>query len=122
MYLLMSIHPQHVENILSGRKIYEYRKISPRKDVDKILIYSTSPVKKVVGEAEVENIIEEEKEKVWKLTQKFSGINKEFFDKYYNARTHAVAFKLGKVTKYDQPKNLTDIGVQRAPQSYMYIK
>ena len=50
MYVLMSIKPKYVEKILSGEKKYEYRKTLLKKDVESILVYSTSPVKKVVCE------------------------------------------------------------------------
>ena len=49
MYVLMSIKPKYVEKILSGEKKYEYRKTLLKKDVESILVYSTSPVKKVYG-------------------------------------------------------------------------
>jgi len=48
--MLLSINPEHVENILRGGKTYEYRKILCKRKVDKIVIYSTCPVKRVVGE------------------------------------------------------------------------
>ena len=42
--MLISINPQHVENIFNGTKKYEYRKIRCKQDVDKIIIYSTYPL------------------------------------------------------------------------------
>lgn len=81
--ILLSINPQHVENIMNGTKKYEFRKRACKRHVDKILIYSTNPVMKVVGEAEVEDILIEDPESLWKKTQKNSGIDKAFFDKYY---------------------------------------
>lgn len=47
--ILLSINPIHVENILNGTKSYEFRKRACKKQVDRILIYSTNPVMKVVG-------------------------------------------------------------------------
>jgi len=58
--ILLSINPQHVDNILKGQKSYEFRKTLCKQKVDKILIYSTSPVMKVVGEAEVETVLKGE--------------------------------------------------------------
>ena len=55
--ILLSINPNHVENILNGTKRYEFRKRVCKRHVDKILIYSTTPVMKVVGEAEVEDVL-----------------------------------------------------------------
>ena len=119
--ILLSINPEHVENILEGTKKYEYRKKSCKKDIDRIVIYSTHPVKKVVGEVEVLEVIEMEKNKLWNLTKKYSGINKKFYDEYYDGKETAVAYKLGQIVEYKKPKKLNDIGVKVAPQSFMYI-
>jgi len=119
--ILLSINPEHVENILNGSKKVEYRKVTCHCDVDKILIYSTSPVMKVVGEAVVLEVIEDLPDNVWSLTSQDAGITRNFFDKYYENKTKAVAFKLGKVTKYKHPLSLSDLGVNSAPQSFTYI-
>lgn len=48
MRILLSINPEYVEKIFSGTKKYEYRKnIFKNKEVKTILIYSTSPIKKI---------------------------------------------------------------------------
>ena len=119
--MLLSINPERVENILQGNKTYEFRKILCKRKVDIIVIYATYPVKLIVGEVEVLDIIEMDKEQLWKLTEKRAGISKDFFDQYYEGRETAVAYKLGKVLKYDIPYSLDKIGVKMAPQSYMYL-
>ncbi|MEA4848036.1 MAG: hypothetical protein VB106_12465 [Clostridiaceae bacterium] len=120
--MLLSINPEHVENILNGNKKYEFRKVRCRADVDKMIIYSTAPVMAVVGEAEIINIIEDEPEKVWALTADYSGINKDSFNEYYRERDKAVAYKLGEIKKYIEPLKLSDFGISYAPQSFVYIK
>jgi predicted transcriptional regulator len=119
--ILLSINPEHVENILNGSKKVEYRKVKCRSDVDKILIYSTSPVKKVVGEVALLEVIEDLPNNVWRLTSQDAGITRSFFDKYYENKSKAFAFKLGKVTKYKEPFSLKDIGINSAPQSFIYL-
>lgn len=120
--ILLSINPQHVENIMNGTKKYEFRKKACKKHVDKILIYSTNPVMQVVGEAEVEDVLIDAPEKLWKKTEKKSGIDKTFFDQYYVDREQAVAYKLKNVKKYENPKKLEDYGISNAPQSFRYIE
>lgn len=119
--ILLSINPEHVENILSGEKQYEFRKIKCKEKVDKIIIYSTSPVMKVVGEVEVLDVIVDTPELVWCETAEFSGITKQFFDTYFRNREVAVAYKLGSVKKYRKPKDLAAFGIASAPQSFVYI-
>ena len=55
---------------MSGEKLYEYRKVQCKKDVRKIIIYSTSPIMKVIGEAEIEDILIGEPQQIWRITKK----------------------------------------------------
>jgi predicted transcriptional regulator len=119
--MLLSINPEHVENILNGSKQFEFRKIQCRSDVDKIIIYSTSPVMRVVGEAEVLDIIVDTPEQVWDKTFELAGISKQFYDVYFQNREKAVAYRLGKIIKYKEPAMLADFGINYAPQSFVYV-
>ena len=74
MYVLMSIKPKYVEKILSGEKKYEYRKTLLKKDVESILVYSTSPVKKVVCEIKLLEVVKGTLEYVYSKTNKEGGI------------------------------------------------
>lgn len=119
--MLLSINPEHVENILLGLKRFEFRKVRCKSKVDKIIIYATSPVMKVVAEVEVAGVIEDDVQAVWQLTNKFAGISYDFYEKYYEGKERAVAYKLGKVKKYAKPKLLSDYGLTFAPQSFVYV-
>ena len=44
--ILLSINPEYAEKIMDGSKKFEFRKRKCKRRVDKIIIYSTSPVKK----------------------------------------------------------------------------
>lgn len=118
----MPINPKYVDKILSGKKKYEYRKIkAKRNNVDRMIIYSTSPIMKVVAEVVIENIIEESPEVLWKMTKRKSGISKKFYSKYYKNKKNAVAYELGEIKKYEIPKSLNEIGINYVPQSFIYI-
>lgn len=119
--ILLSINPSHVENIMNGIKIYEFRKKACKRHVDKIIIYSTTPVMKVVGEADVDEVLIDKPSEIWKITRKKSGIDKIFFDDYFEDRDQAVAYKLKNITKYSEPKELIELGIKNAPQSFQYI-
>ncbi len=119
--IVISINPQHVKNILSGIKKYEYRKIAAKQDVSSIIIYETSPIKRVVAEAEIVEVLMMSPEELWQQTKDYSGITKHFFDKYFAGREVAYAYKLGKIKVYEQPKSLLDYGIKAAPQSFVYI-
>lgn len=119
--ILISINPEHVKNILSGEKKYEYRKIAAKKDVSTIIIYETVPTKKIVAEAEILDVIELPPEELWQQTKEASGITKDFFDKYFEDREVAYAYKLGRVEVYEEKRELKDYGLRMAPQSFVYI-
>lgn len=121
MRMLLSINPQHVENILNGTKKYEYRKVRSRREVQRILIYSTAPVGHVVGEVEVLGTLDGPPDDVWHSTSEHSGISRQFFDDYYAGRDRAVAYELGEVHVYGCPKSLSDLGLRGAPQSFVYV-
>ena len=119
--ILLSIKPEYVKNILSGVKKYEYRKHIPQKTVDRIIIYSSAPDKKVIGEVSVLNILEMSPTRLWENTKQESGITRSKFRAYFKGSQKAFAFQLGKVIVYDQLHELSDYGVKKPPQSFVYV-
>lgn len=120
--IIISINPEHVQNIINGTKKYEYRTKAAKSDVKKIIIYETTPIKRIVAEAEIVDVLEMKPEELWKETKEQSGITKKFFDSYFKNREVAYAYKLGRVKRYEEPKTLQDFGLKCAPQSFVYIQ
>lgn len=88
MKAMLSIKPEYVERIMSGEKRYEFRRRTfKRDDVDAIVIYETSPVQMVVGEAEVTGILAADPATLWERTGDKAGISYEDFMDYYRGRT-----------------------------------
>lgn len=119
--ILISINPEHVQNIISGVKKYEYRRVAAKQDISSIIIYETTPIKNIVAEAEIVEVLMLTPEQLWAQTKEESGITKEFFDKYFDGREVAYAYKLGEIKVYEQPKTLLDFGIKAAPQSFVYV-
>lgn len=123
MKVLLSIKPQFVEEIISGRKKFEYRKRIFKKNVDTVVIYSTMPVGKIIGEFLIDKIIDESIEELWNQTSEFSGISEGFFREYFNERQTGYAIKIKKFVKYKKPISPKDVLKNFvAPQSYMYVE
>lgn len=118
--IILSIHPCHIEKIFSGEKLYEFRKIIPS-DIQKIVVYATTPIKKIVAIIEVDKVLTDTPKSIWMQTQKHSGITKEFFMFYFNGKEKANAIKIKAVHKLDVPKSLSCMGIQHAPQSFIYV-
>ena len=67
MKVLLSIKPEFVQEIFTGKKKYEYRKAIFTRSVDKVVVYSTKPVGMIVGEFTVENILNDTPSTLWVL-------------------------------------------------------
>lgn len=120
--VLISIHPEHVDNILGGRKIFEYRKVIPSQDVSHLVLYSTAPVMKIVAVAEVVGAIVGSPTRVWNATSFGSGITRRFFREYFAGRRSASAFALGSVHELGEPLDLSSLaGIKAPPQSFCYL-
>ncbi|MBQ0063490.1 MAG: ASCH domain-containing protein [Prevotella sp.] len=118
--IILSIHPCHIEKIFSGEKLYEYRKIVPS-DIQNIVVYATSPIKKIVAIIEVDKVLTDTPESIWKQTSKHSGVTKEFFMSYFREKEKANAIKIKRFFKLKEPKLLSFVGIKYAPQSFTYI-
>lgn len=119
--ILLPIKPEYANKIIEQTKLYEYRKTKCRKKIDRIVIYSTSPIKRIIAEVEVCEIISNSPNQLWKVTKDYSGISKTKYMKYFKNKDIAFAYKLGKVIVYNNPKTLKDIGINYYPQSHIYL-
>ena len=58
MKILLSVKPVFVEEIMRGKKLFEYRKtIYKNRNISRIVVYSSSPVCRVVGEIDVKDVL-----------------------------------------------------------------
>jgi predicted transcriptional regulator/shikimate kinase len=122
-HILISIHPQHTESILSGEKYYEFRKSAPKGKLTRAFIYSTHPVSRIVAIAEVSRVISGSPTAVWQKTRHGAGISKSHFFEYFKDREHAYAIEIAQVSRYKEPVDPRAGPLKLAiPQSYRYIK
>ena len=119
--ILLPIKPEYVDRIIDQSKLYEYRKKRCKQKVDKIVIYCTAPVKKIVAEVLVEDLISSSPSQLWNITKQHAGISKSKYMEYFANNDTAFAYKLGKVTKYEKAMTLEEIGINYYPQSYVYL-
>jgi predicted transcriptional regulator len=123
--LLLSIKPQFVQKILDGQKTVELRKVKPQlTSGDFILIYESSPTKCLIGWFEVQDIICEKPQALWKKVQGDAGITKEEFDAYYQKSRLGFAIKIqyGHTTKLPLDKVRQKWTTFHPPQSFHYLK
>ena len=119
--ILISIKPEYVEKIFNGTKKYEYRTKLAKRNVGKLVVYCTTPIKKIVGEVDVVKTLTDKPDALWEKTKEFSGSEKDGYDEYFKNHKEANAYVLENPRLFDKPKLLLDYGIKSAPQSFCYI-
>lgn len=124
MKILLSIKPQYVDKIVSGEKKYEFRKtIFKRKQVDKIVVYSSGKVGKLIGEIKFTTILSDTPLNIWNITKEKAGLSKgDFFD-YFRNKEIAHAIKIESFEPYCHAISIQEKypGVN-PPQSFVYVE
>ena len=122
MRVLLSIKPEYASKIFGGTKKYEYRRaIFKRDDVTTIVVYASHPIRKVIGEFDIEEIIYDDPLELWARTNEQSGITKKKFLDYFAKKAKGFAIKVKATRAYDTPISLNKLMVNYPPQSFMYI-
>ncbi len=121
MQVILSIKPEFAEKIFDGSKKFEFRRvIFKNPDIKSIIVYASSPVKKVIGEFEIDEILKDDLNCLWQQTQADSGITKDFFFEYFENKLEGFAIKIKSVTRYKEPKCLKQDYNLTPPQSFLY--
>jgi len=117
----MSIKPPYALKLVAGDKKFEFRKILPKQKVSHIVIYATSPMKKIVGVAEVESIDVASPAITWEKTKHAAGISYDAYMEYFKNVKQAVAIKIKNITRlsnFIEPDRIRK-GF-KVPQSFLY--
>ena len=118
----LPIKPQFAGKIVKGEKLFEYRKRIFNEDTSCIIIYSSSPEKKIVGIAKVDKILEGAPTNIWEKTKKHAGITRKFFREYFLGVKKASAIQLTEIYPLKVP--LSPFQIQERftiPQSFCYV-
>ncbi len=122
MKVVLSIKPEFANKIFEGTKKYEFRRaIFKNPDVKKVVVYSSSPVQKIIGEFEIDRIITHDLETLWNLTKKDSGITEDFFFQYFVDKEQGFAIKIKNTKLYRTPKCIREDYNLFPPQSFLYL-
>ena len=122
MRVLLSIKPKFAEMIFAGTKKFEFRRsVFRNPDVKTVVVYASFPVQKVIGEFEIEKIINDELEELWKQTKKYAGIDETCFFSYFSDKESGYAIKIKKTKRYKKALCLREDFNATPPQSFMYL-
>jgi predicted transcriptional regulator len=120
MIVFLSIHPQHAESILEGRKRFEFRRVPPRAATT-LILYATSPVQRIVGHVQVSRILSGSPEGLWKRCAGAAAIPRNYFMTYFDDREQAFAIEVKNPVRLIHPVEVEVLGDFAVPQSYRYL-
>ena len=122
MKVILSIKPEFANKIFDGTKKYEFRRaIFKNPEVRKVVVYSSSPVQKIIGEFEIDQIITHDLVTLWNKTKKYSGVSEDFFFKYFGDKELGFAIKIKNTKLYRIPKCIREDYNLFPPQSFLYL-
>lgn len=122
MKVLLSIKPEFADKIFTGEKKFEFRRsIFKNTSITTVLVYSSSPVKKVIGEFQIDEILKDNLDTLWDLTAEHSGITKNYFMEYFINKEQGFAIKIKNTKKYKIPKCIRKDFNSIPPQSFLYL-
>lgn len=121
MNVVLSIKPEFAEKIFEGSKRYEFRRsIFKNSEVNKIIVYASAPVQKIIGEFEIDQILMEDLNSLWNKTKQYSGISQEYFFNYFVNKYSGYAIKIKNAKRYPLPKCIKKDFNLIPPQSFAY--
>jgi predicted transcriptional regulator len=123
MKVLLAIKPEFAEKIFNGTKQVEYRKIIFKSEkITRIVVYASSPIQKIIGEFEIDEVLTGSPEHLWYETSEHAGISKVYFDRYFANKSNGYAIRIKSYQKYRHPLCLQlDYKIAQPPQSFQYI-
>lgn len=120
---LISIKPRFVEKILSGEKTFEFRRQWAKKNVDRLVIYSSSPVQRIVAIAKINSVkCATPIELIQIAKEKGDVIDEAIIMNYFSGKTKGYALELHELKPFVNPLNPKYVfhGF-RPPQSFQYL-
>lgn len=121
--VLLSIKPKYADLILAGSKRVEFRRSWAAQDVSVIVLYSSSPIQKIVGVVEVNEVVLASPTSLWKTcSERGGGLTREELRSYFAGKLQGFAVLLGHVVKFPKPLAPADIISNFVPpQSFRYL-
>lgn len=121
-YVLISIKPEYASAIVEGRKQVEFRKRVFSDTVERAFVYSSSPIKSILGSFAIRHIEKGTPNYIWERYSKCGCISKSKYYDYFQNHDVAFGIEILKFDSYRHPLDPFCIDSKfRAPQSFCYI-
>jgi predicted transcriptional regulator/DNA-binding XRE family transcriptional regulator len=125
--VVLSIKPQYSEKIIAGSKTVELRRRFPVSAPNGTLayIYSTSPIRAMVGVAEIKDVLKLRVEHIWAEYEKSAFIKQADFEKYFEGLDFGVVVIFDDARAFERAIPLDELREKfgfEPPQSFLYAK
>jgi len=125
--VVLSIRPQYSDKILEGKKTVELRRRFPVSAPKGTLayIYSTSPVRAMVGLADIKAVRRLPVQQLWVEFEKTAHIERDDFDRYFEGVDCGYALCFDRIRSFARPIPLSELRERfsfEPPQSFLYAK
>ena len=123
--VVLSVHPKYSDRILDGSKTIELRRRFPvsASNGTTAYIYSTSPIRAMVGRAKIDTVVKLPLKQLWKSYGEMAQITRRDFDSYFSGTSEGFALKIANAKPFAQPLDLTELRKRfgfKPPQSFLY--
>ncbi|KXS31821.1 MAG: Uncharacterized protein AWT59_2037 [Candidatus Gallionella acididurans] len=112
-----------MEKILSGEKRLEFRRSWAAEPVDVLVIYSSSPIQKIVAAVNVVGVTVGSPTSLWELAkEKGGGVTRQLIYDYFDGKKSGFAIEIADVLEFEHhvdPKKVFKGFL--APQSFRYL-
>lgn len=121
--ILLSVRPKYAEQIATGMKRVEFRRVWPSEPVELVALYSTAPTSRVIAFTPIKKIVEGSPTALWECAKEFGGgLTRAELFAYMAGRKRGFALILGRVHVMKCPIDPTVcIPNFHVPQSYRYL-
>ena len=119
---LMAIDPRSANAILNGTKGAEFRKHRLAPDIQRVVIYATAPIRRIVGEFSIGATVVGSPDEIWRDVGHLGEIAEPAFHSYFHGKERAVAFLVSRTRRYTRSLALGDLSPMPAvPHSTIYL-
>jgi predicted transcriptional regulator len=125
--IIISIRPEHVRNIMSGRKTVELRRRFPEGLATgcMMLIYSSRPEQALVGAVRIEEVRRMTPAGLWRAYRAQACVTRDLFDGYFAGADEGFGVLLGNAIWFNAPIPMNELKERFSfspPQSYQYVR
>jgi predicted transcriptional regulator/DNA-binding XRE family transcriptional regulator len=123
--VVLSVRPAYSGNIIIGKKTIELRRRFPISAPSGTIayIYSTSPIRAMIGSVEIAGVEKLAIPEIWKRFGKMAQINRGDFESYFSGLKVGFALKFRNARPFTRPIDLSELRKRfgfEPPQSFLY--